>query len=216
MFAVEALGLASTVEEDVSDVHDYVVDDAASGDKSDEPGQDLASTTADCQERKEWEAYDNTEAVERDTILGALSQELWCTAFQSQSIESPSCAVGVGIASREDGSHHEGICDMRENSNAQVSHSNDVRGGCSCAGSTGSEDLDKSWVVVRADNADAQCTTDEEDGEADVNGLEGGLDVYPGSLRFSSDHGDVLGADNCETGRPHCTEETLESALGAS
>lgn len=64
-------------------------------------------------------------------------------------------------------------------------------------------------------DADAKSATKEEDGEAEVYGLEGRLNVYARALGLGGDHGDVLGADDGKRGVPETGKEAFESTKGA-
>ena len=102
------------------------------------------------------------------------------------------------------------IDDVREDLDIQVPHSNDVWRGCGTAVASLGHNLLEGWVAGAADDADGQRTNDEEDTESGVDHLEGALDVDSGALRLGGDHGDVLGTDDGERGRPQCGQEAFE------
>lgn len=79
--AVDALGLACAVEEDVRDAHDDVVDDASGGHEIDQPGQHLVGAVAQLQEGQEGECHDDAEAPDRDAVLGAFAEEARGASF---------------------------------------------------------------------------------------------------------------------------------------
>ena len=107
---------------------------------------------------------------------------------------------------------HSRIDNVREDLDIQVIHGNDIRRGRSTLGAGPSnDDRLQLRITCRADNADGQSTTDEEDTETGVDGLERELDVGARALGLGSDHGNVLGADDGEAGRPQRAEETFEA-----
>lgn len=214
--AVEALGLAGSMVEDECDGHGDEVDDTTTSDESSEPGDDLGRVAADGAQREEGEEHDNHEAVDGDTTAVALAEEARSTTIEGKTVERAGGAVGVGVTSREDGSHHQSVDNVGEHGDLESVHGHDIgRGGSAGALAAVEVDPDESIVVVRKYDADAERTTEEEEAEAPVDRLEGSLDVDTGALGLGSDHGDVFGTDNCEGSAPESAEETLETALVA-
>jgi hypothetical protein len=101
--SVQSLCLASSVEEDVGDTHDPVVDDASSGDQVDEPTQDDVRAIADLQESKAREDHDNGETDKRHTTLCAVAKSLGCSTLDGETVQTTGCAESVCVASTEDG-----------------------------------------------------------------------------------------------------------------
>lgn len=101
--SVDALGNTGLVVVDVGDGHDDEGDQTTTGDDAHEPAQNLGRVAANLEEREEWEAHDDEEAVDRDTGLVAVSEESRGTAFKSQRVERSSGTVGVGVSGGEDG-----------------------------------------------------------------------------------------------------------------
>lgn len=118
--AINALCNARAVKEDVGDTHHNVVDNATSGDEVDQPGQDFAGSAGKLQEREEREDHNDAEAVDRNAIPCRLSEETWGSAFESHTVKVTHRGVGVSVASGEYRRQHEGIGDVRENSDAEV------------------------------------------------------------------------------------------------
>lgn len=100
--SVKVLCLASTVEEDIGNGHDPVVDDTSGGDKVDEPAEDDVGSVADLQESQAREDHDNSEANKGNTALGAVAESLWCSTFESQTVQTTSCAESICVAGAED------------------------------------------------------------------------------------------------------------------
>lgn len=211
--AVHALHLARLVVVQEGDGHDEVIDQAAAGDEVDEPGDGGGGPGADLQEGKEGEDHHDAKAVDGDAAFVAVAEEVGGSAFEGQTVEGASGTEGIRVSGGEDGGEDEGVHDMREHPDAEVLHGHDIRGAC-CAGgiATATEvDLHEGWVVVGDHDGDGQGADNEEDTEAVVDGLEGGFDVDAGALRFGGDHGDVLGADDGEAGRPERGQEAFEA-----
>jgi hypothetical protein len=177
----------------------------------DQPAQDFARSTAKLHERQAGEAHDDEETVKRYTALGAVTQYLWRATFKSQSVQATGGAVSVGVASTEDRGHHQGVDNVRENRDAHVGHRDDIgrRSGRLHASLL---DLGERWVVVGKDDAGAEGAHDEEETETPVDGLECVLDIDARALGFSGHHGDVLGSNDTEGGRPHACQKSFESA----
>lgn len=214
---VDALSLAGAVVADESDGHDEVVDDTTGSDDVDQPGEDLARAAAALEESKEGEEHDNAEAVDGHTLVGALAKEAWGTALKGERVERSSGGIGVGVTGREDGSEQEEVDDVRQNTDAEVLHSDDIRRGTSSTGlSTVTKvDLLEGGVVGRKDNANGQRSDNEEDTESVVNSLEGGLDIDARSLSFGRDETDVLRSDNCETRAEQSGKEAFKTTFTA-
>lgn len=99
---------------------------------------------------------------------------------------------------------------MRESTNSQVAHGNDVGRGSGTALSR-CENVDECGVVVGENDANAEGSKNEEGSEAEIDGLEGVLDVNTGALGLTGDHGNVFGPNNAERSSPESTEETFEA-----
>lgn len=100
--AVKTLHLASLVEAEVGDAHDDVVDNTSSGDDVGEVCQNLGGRVGQVQEGQEREDHDDEEAVDRNSVLGALAQELGGTALNGERVQASSGTIGVGVTSRKD------------------------------------------------------------------------------------------------------------------
>lgn len=76
---------------------------------------------------------------------------------------------------------------MREDADSEVGHGDNIRrsGGGASASFVAGEDADERWVVVWDYDPYSEGTTNEEDAEAPVYGLEGCLDVDAWTLGFS-------------------------------
>lgn len=192
--------MASTVEENVCDTHDQVVDDASGGDQVDEPAQNNIRTIADLQERQAREHHDDAEAYNRYTALGAVAKSLGCSAFKGESVQTAGGAECVSVTSAEDRGDQESADDMRQAGDTHIGHGDNVRRGSSSAGSAllTSDDASQGRVAGAEDDADSQCTAHEEDAESPVDGLEGILDVDARAPGLGSDHGDVFGTSDAE------------------
>jgi len=202
--SVEALNFASLVESKVGAAHDDVVNDTTSSDDVGEPGQDFGGVVRQLQERQEREDHDYTEAVDRNTVLGALAQDLGGTALNSKRVQTASRAVSVRVTRREDTRDQEGVDKVGKAADVEILHSNDVGRGSSTA-LTSCQDADKLWVVVCQNDADAKSTKDEEGTKSEVHSLERGLDVRARTLSLTGDHGDVLGTNDTEGRSPKRT-----------
>ena len=145
--AVETLNLASLVECEVGAAHDDVVDDTSGGDDVDEPGQDLGGVGRQLEEGQERENHDYHEAVDGNTVLGALPQELGGAALDCERVQTASRTVCVCVTGREDTRDQEGVDEMGKSTNVEVLHGNDV-GRRSSTALTRLQDADKLWVVV--------------------------------------------------------------------
>ena len=212
--AVDALGLAGAVEEDVGGGHDDVVDETAGSEDVDQPREHLGGAVRDLQEGEEGEGHDHDETVDGHAATRTLGQEARGAPLEGKTVKRANGTVGVGVAGGEDGGEHEGVGDVWEHGNAQVVHGNDVGRCRSSAGTSlrASQDTRERRVVVRQDDADAQGAEDKEHAEAPVDGLEGLLDVDTRPHSLGGHHGDVLGADNTEGGRPQGSQEALKAA----
>lgn len=78
---VIALGMESTIEEEIGHANDNVVDDLSGGDDVDEPGENLSRATGNIQEGKEGEYNGNAETVDWDTAFRAAPKDFWCLAL---------------------------------------------------------------------------------------------------------------------------------------
>lgn len=122
-----------------------------------------------------------------------------------------------GLTSREDRSDEQCVHKVRETTNAQVLHGNDVwRSSSSTAVCAIGEDIDEGWVVVRDQDTDGERANNEEETESPVDRLEGLLDVDAWALRLSGHHGDIFRTNNAERCRPKTREEALKPAQIAS
>lgn len=212
--SVDALSLASIVEADEGDGHDQVVDQTTGSHEADQPGENLAGTGADLEEGEEGERHDDAEAVDRNTALGAATQEAGSTALESQRVERSGSTVSVGVTGREDRGEQQGVDDVRKDADAQVLHGNDIgRGLCSAAAGTISKvNFSQSRVVGANNDADGQRSDNEEEAESVVDRLESSLDVDAGSLSLGGNHGDVFGTDNGEASAPESCAKPFEAA----
>lgn len=118
--AVDALGDAGAVEEDVGKRHDYVVDDAAGGDEVDKPGQDDVGARGELQEGQEGEAHDHYEAVDGHALVGHLAQEAGGAALERHAVQVAHGGIGIRVAGREYRGDHQRVCDVGQDSDAQV------------------------------------------------------------------------------------------------
>lgn len=100
----------------------------------------------------------------------------------------------------------------------ETHHGNDIGRGGSGTGSTlvSGKNANKSGVVVGDDDTDSKRTANEEDGESSVHGLEGSLDKDARSLSLTSNHRQVLRADDGEGCTPETAEESFKSTESAS
>lgn len=212
--SVQGLCLASSVEENVGDTHDPVVNDTSSGDQVDKPAQNDVGAVADLQESEAREDHDNGKADKRHTTLCAVAKSLGCSTFDSQTVQTTGCAESVGVAGTEDGSNQKGADEVRQTRNAHVLHGDNVgRGGSSSRSAllTRNDGL-QGGVDGAKHNADGEGASHEEKSESPVDSLESVLDVDTGASSLSSDHGKVLGTSDTERGGPQSSEETLELA----
>jgi hypothetical protein len=99
--SVDTLSLESTPEEDVGSGHDDVIDNTTSGNQVDQPGENFVGSAANLEERQARETHDEDEAVDWNTALGALAEESRCATFDSHTVETAGCAVGVSVTSTE-------------------------------------------------------------------------------------------------------------------
>jgi hypothetical protein len=212
--AVDTLSDTGTVVVDEGDVHDHESDETATSDNADQPAEDLGRAVGDLQEGEEWEEHGDAEAVDRNTALVAVSQELRGAAFKGKRVEGTGSTVGVCVAGGEDRCKDQEVDDVRKTLDAKVGHGNDIGRRSSVSSASGAEvDVNELRVVVSTADADSEGTDDEEDAESVVDGLEGALDGECRALSLSRDHRNVLGADDGEGGAEEGGEETLEAAL---
>ena len=97
------------------------------------------------------------------------------------------------------------IDNVREDTDAQILHGNDIRR--SSSGSvtlTTDDDVLEKWVARWAANANSQSADDEEDNESSVDGLEGSLDVHSRT--------DSLGSDDMEAAHDGDTYNPIDPA----
>lgn len=187
--SVNTLGDARTVIVDECDVHDHKGDETATSDNADQPSKDLGRTVGDLKEGEEGEDHGNTEAVDGNTGLVAVSQESRGATFDGKRVEGASSTVGVGVTGREDGCEDQEVDEVRETLDAKVGHGNDIGRRSSVAGTTLAKvDVVESRVVVGTADANGQSTNDEEDAESVVDGLEGALDGKCRALGLSGNH----------------------------
>jgi len=99
---IKALSFGCVVVADESDANDDKVDDLTSGDEDNEPSQHLCGVAGDGEERKEREDHCNAEAVDWDTLLGALLEEFWSFAFERQTVQASNGGICVCVTGRED------------------------------------------------------------------------------------------------------------------
>ena len=156
------------------------------------------------------------------------------SSFKSEGVQGTGGGVGVGVASREDGSQHEAgyfvnfcnkqkcnglkslpgddlrVDDMREHGDTEVLHRNDIGRCTRGAVASTQDDLGQCRVSGTAYNAHSQSSADEEEAESEVNHLESGLDVNAGANCFSGNNGDVLGTDDGKQSRRHGGQEALQ------
>ena len=215
--SVNTLSLESTPEEDVGDCHGDIVNDTTGGNQVDQPSQNFVGATRNLEERQAGEQHDEEETEDRDTILSGLAEDTRGTAFDGQTVERASSAVGVGVASGEDGSDKQSVNQVRQSDDSHVLHGNDIgRCGSGTTTRTSSGNNGNQLGVVVCDNdASGESSTDEEDSETPVDGLEGGLDVCARALGLSSDHGDIFWADDAERCGPEGSAEAFKLAKGS-
>ncbi|KAG9701357.1 putative amino acid permease, partial [Aureobasidium melanogenum] len=163
------------------------------------------------------EQHDEGEAVDRNTVLGSLAEEGRSATFNGHTVERAGSAVGIGVTSREDGSEKQCVDQVGESSDSHLLHGDDIGRGSSGTSTAldSSDNVDKHGVLRGANDAGSEGTTDEEDTETPVDGLECGLDVSAGALGLSRNHGDILWADNTERRGPKSSEESFESTKSA-
>lgn len=209
--AIKTLGLASLVESDVSAAHDDKVDQTSSSDDIDEIGQNLCRAFRQLQERQEGEDHDDEEAVNRNTVPGALAEELGGAAFDGERVQAASGAIGICVTSGEDTRNQESVDKMGKTADVEIPHGNDIGRGSSTALAR-FEDRHQLGVVVTENNANAECSEDEEGAKSPVDCLEGIFDVDTGALGLTSHHGDVLGTDNTEGSSPKSAEKAFKAS----
>lgn len=90
---------------------------------------------------------------------------------------------------------------MRKNTNTKILHCNHVGARCCGTGSRSSiiKDGNKLWVVVRNDNSTGQSSSNKENAEAPIDGLECLLQVFSGVGGFACHHRNIFGPDDSET-----------------
>ena len=214
--AIDTLGDTGTVVVDEGDVHDHEGDETATSDNADQPAEDLGRAVGNLEEGEEGEEHGNTEAVDRNTALVAVSQELRGAAFKGKRVESTGSTVGVCVTGRENRCENQEVDEVRKTLDAKVGHGNDIGGRSSVSSATSAEvDVDELGVVVSTADADSEGADNEEDAESVVDGLEGALDGECRALSLSRDHRNVLGSDDGEGGAEEGSEEAFEAALVA-
>jgi len=72
---IETLRLAGVVETEIGRGHDDVINDATGRDQIDKPSQDYGRSAGNRKKAQEWEDHGDCETVDRDTVLGAASQD---------------------------------------------------------------------------------------------------------------------------------------------
>lgn len=219
LLAINALDLAGAVEKEKRDAHDDVVDDAAAGDEREQDTQCLGRAGAGLKEGQEGKQHGEGEAVDGDTLARAPPQKGRCSTLESQTVEGSCGAVGVSVACGEDGGKQQGIHNVGEAVDAEVLHGHDVGRRSGCLLTLAAEvDPDQLLVVVGQYDARGQGTTNEEETETGVDGLESRLDVLAGVLGLGGYHGDVVGAHDVKGSGSKTAHEALETAkvaLGA-
>lgn len=184
--AVDALGDTGAVIIDECDGHNHESDETATSDDADQPAENLGGTVGNLEEGEEGEEHGDTEAVDGNTGLVAVSEESRGASLNGQRVESSGSAVGVCVTGGEDGGEDQEVDEMRETIDAKVSHGDDIWGRSSVASSACTEvDVDELRVVVGTDDANSESTNDEEDAEPIVHCLEGTLDGKGRALSLS-------------------------------
>lgn len=216
--SIQSLGLASAVEEDVSDTHDQVVNDTTSSDEVDQPAQDEVGSAADLQERKAREDHDDGEADKRYTALGAVAKGFGSTTLDSEAVQTASGAESVGVSGTEDRGNQESADQMRQATNTHVLHGDNVRRGSSSSGSARftSDDTSQSSISRAEDNTNCHRASHEEQCESEVDSLEGVLDVNARASGFGRDHRDVFRTSDTERCGPESSTEALELTESSS
>jgi hypothetical protein len=210
------LSLQCTPEEDVGNCHSDVVDDTTCGNQVDQPSQDFVRTARNLKECQAGEQHNEEEAEDRNTVLSGLAEDTRSAAFDSHTVERAGSTVGVGVTSGENRSNKQGVNEVRKSDNSHVLHGNDIRrcsGGTTTRSSSGNNG-DELRIDVRNDDASSESSTNEEDTETPVDGLERGLDVGTRALGFGGDHRNILRADNTERCGPEGSTETFELTKG--
>jgi len=91
---------------------------------------------------------------------------------------------------------------MRQNSDPQILHGNHIRTTCSrTSPSTRIQSIDKVGIIIWNNDTAGKSSSNKEEPEAEIDGFECSLEVFTGMGGFTSHHGDVFWAYDCETRR---------------
>lgn len=112
--AVDALGDTGAVVVDECDGHDHEGDKTATSDDADQPAENLGGTVGNLEEGQEGEQHGDTEGVDGNTGLVAVSEESRGASLNGQRVESSGSTVGVCVTGGEDGGEDQEVDEMRE------------------------------------------------------------------------------------------------------
>lgn len=208
--AVEALGPAGAVEEDVRQADADVVDHGGALGDGLQRGDGGGGAAGDLEEGEEGEDHDDGEGVDGDAVPHGALEEGRGLAVAGEAVEGAHGAVDVGVAGAEDARDQERVDDVRQHGDAHVLHGDDVGRAVGRAGA-----VVEPGVVVGDHDADGERAEDEEDEEPPVHRLEAVLDVHARPLRLARHHGHVLGPHDGEARREERAQEPLEPAQRA-
>jgi hypothetical protein len=166
------------------------------------------------EEGQKREDHGDGETVDGNTVLCGLAEEGRGSSFEGETVQGSGCAVGVGVAGGENGGEKKSIHKMGQTLNTKVSHGDNPRRSSSSAvtGAITQMNANKSGITMAKSNATSQSSTDKEETESEVDGLEGGLDIATRMLSLGSNHGDVIGTDDEKGSGSKSSHEALETA----
>ena len=212
--AVDALGLAGAVVEEEGDVHGDVVHNASAGDEGKEDSQGFSGAGVELEEGQKREDHGNTETVNGDTVLCGLAEEGRGSSFEGKTVQRSGRAVGVSVAGGENGGEKKSIHKMGQSFDSKVRHGDNPRRSSSSAVTRAIAQMNtnESGITVAKRNTASQSSTDKEETESEVDGLEGSLDIAARMLGLGGNHGDVIGTDDEKGGGSKSSHEALKTA----
>lgn len=163
------------------------------------------------QEGQERDQEGSQDSVHWYTVFGALSEELWCLSFQSQTIKATTGAIAVRISSRKRGRQNQSVDDIWQNADSKSDHGCDIWRR-SCTGRTILVGGNQVGVIVWNQNTDSQRAKHEEGSETPEHGSEGLWKDDSWVLSLSGGHRDIVGTGDGEGSLDQALQETNESA----
>lgn len=211
--SVNALGLASSHEENVGDKNGNPSEQAENGHQVDKVAKNGLGRRRDVEVGQSTEASGQSHGVDGKTVLGGSGKDGGSLSVDSKTVEGSSGNVEIGVGGGENEKQKGGVDNVRQTLDTGVGDGNNERRGSGRGG--GLLGKGKSGIVIG--NVHSQKHDQQNVKEADsVEGqLDGSRHVSSGVLGLSNGDTDELGTKVGEDSSDETGSPGNESALGA-